>query len=61
MKERHCGRGEFALRPGILHARIAGGKVKAMGYGPKAPLHKAETSVHEPVPPTTTGIVRART
>jgi len=61
MKERRYGGPESALRPRILHARIADGKVKAMGCRQLELARPAQASVHEPVPPKTTGIVRANT
>ena len=63
MKERHQALGEFARRARILHARRGGGKVMVLGWSEPAPANEdaAGLPVHEPVPPSTTGIVRAKT
>ena len=59
--KRHGALGEFALRPGILHAPIGGGKVMVLGEHLSAAWGAAGAPGHEPVPPRTTGIVRANT
>jgi hypothetical protein len=63
MKEEHRGPSECARRPKILHALAGGGKVMVLGSS--VPAGEGEGAVglpvHEPVPPRTTGIVRART
>jgi hypothetical protein len=62
MKERRCELGEFALRAGILHAPLGIGKVKvSRALGAARLLRTAALPGHEPVPPRTTGIVRAST